>query len=117
MANQPVVQTDLNDQTRLYTWTMGNADNGLPIAPGPIAGGTIVVQGTFGGATVVLQGSNDGGTTWIALKDAFNAAISIAAANGLQMLGTNLPLLLRPVSSGGAGTTLSVLLNISKSYF
>ena len=88
-----------------HEWTLGNADDGAPIARGDLSDKTVQVWGTFGGATVVIEGSMDG-TTWATLKSPLDAALSFTAA-GLAAILEN-PEFIRPRSSGGTGTAVKV---------
>ncbi len=67
---------------------------------------SIQVFGTFGGATVVLQGSNDG-TNWAGLTKDGTAAVSFTAA-GIATVWED-TLYVRPVTSGGAGSSIDVI--------
>lgn len=94
----------------LVTWTpLTNANNvGVEVAYEDYADRTVQMFGTFGGATVVLQGSCDGGTTWATLTDPQGNAISTSAAL-LEAVQEAVPLI-RPSLSGGAGTSVTVIL-------
>lgn len=87
------------------SWTVGNADDGAPCEMIMASDKSVQVEGTFGGATVVIQGSNDG-TNWRTLSDPSNAALSFAAA-GLEAIQEHTRYI-RPLSSGGTGTSVTV---------
>ncbi len=66
--------------------------------------------GTWGGATILIQGSNeDSPTDWQTLRDAAGNNLSFTA-NGLRTI-LELPRWIRPSSSGGTGTAVSVIIN------
>ena len=69
-------------------------------------------KGTFGSATIVAQGSNDGGTTFANLTDHGDTAISHTSAS-IDEIGQN-PLDIRPSTSGGSGSSVTVVLTLSK---
>lgn len=76
---------------------------------------SVQVLGTFGGGTVTMQGSNDGGTTWATLTDPLGNNLAFTAAGMKQI--TELPDLIRPLLSGGDGTTdLDVYLHMRGRY-
>ncbi len=100
--------------------SMGNADAGTPeevsrypeksvqfgaidptVFPAPAVGTT------FGGATAVLEGSEDG-VTYFTVKDKFGNNVSTAVAALFQL--EVVPQFLRPRTSGGTGTNLTVIL-------
>lgn len=62
----------------------------------------------FGGATAVLEGSDDG-VTYFTLKDRYgnNVSTGVAARFDLE----DVPHFVRPRTSGGTGTNLTVILN------
>ncbi|MBK1714640.1 hypothetical protein [Rubrivivax gelatinosus] len=90
----------------LTTWTgLLNGDDGAAVDPSLWARASLQVTGTFGtGGTVSLEGSNDGGTTWVVLKDAAGAAITLTAA-GLVVLQSTAFRAVRPRVTAGDGTT------------
>jgi hypothetical protein len=89
------------------SWALGNADTGVAIDRTDFADRSVQVEGTFGAATVTIQGSNDG-TNWETLRDPQGVALSFTSAGLKQILETTL--YIRPVSSGGTGTALTVTL-------
>lgn len=99
----------------LLTWpALGNADDGAPYALPFAAITTFQASGTFGGATVKLQGSNDG-TNWFDLtKAGGTSALSVTAAGGGS--ANENPAYIRPVSSGGTGTAVNVVVAIHARY-
>lgn len=91
----------------VITWSLGNADTGVPVEMPGSHIRSVQISGTFGSATVVIQGSNDG-VTYFTLTDAQGNAISktTAAIENIQELTRYL----RPSSSGGTGTAITVSL-------
>lgn len=96
---------------------MGNADSGTPDqvsrypmksvqfgATDPLTG---VPGATFGGATVILEGSDDG-VTYFTLKDRYgnNVSATVTARFDLE----DVPQHVRPRTSAGSGTVLTVIL-------
>lgn len=67
--------------------------------------GSVQITGTFGGATVAMEVSNDA-TTWFALNDLSNTAISVTA-NGFSEFSTA-AIYIRPAISGGTSDSLTV---------
>lgn len=66
------------------------------------------ILGTFGSATVVLKGSFDG-TNYFTLEDMDGADVSVTAEGHGSL--RDLPLFVKPTSSGGGGTqSVTVLL-------
>lgn len=99
----------------LISWeALGNADDGAGY-PLPFAADiTAQFIGTFGGATVKLQGSNDG-TNWFDLtKRGGTSALSVTAAGG--GLANENPAYIRPITSGGTGTDIDVIVAIHARY-
>jgi hypothetical protein len=98
---------------RLIVWSgVTNADTFAPFeAPfGLSIAGAVQVGGTFGGASVALQASLDG-VTYFTVSDLLGTQISVTAA-GLRDFTTS-ALFLRPLRTGGDGTTsLSVWLRL-----
>lgn len=99
--------------THRYVWSgIANGDTctqvSLPGAPDV----SIQVYGTFGGATLAIQGSLDAvlaTATFAPLQDPQGNALSFTAA-GIDMLASSIVTWLKPVLSGGAGTTLTVVM-------
>lgn len=96
---------------------MGNADSGTPEqvsrypmhscqigATDPLTG---VAGASFGGATCVLEGSDDG-VTFFTVKDVYGNAVSTLVAARFDLV--DIPQHLRPRTSGGTGTALTVIL-------
>lgn len=91
----------------IASWeTMGNADTGTAIEMIEASDKSVQIVGTFGSATVVLQGSNDG-TNWATLSDPQGNAISKTSAAIEQVLEHTR--YIRPVTSGGTGTDVDVI--------
>ena len=95
---------------------MGGADSGTPDqlsrypmhsvqfgATDPLTG---TAGATFGGATAVLEGSDDG-VTYFTLKDRYGTAVSTTTAARFDV--ENVPMHIRPRTSGGTGTALTVI--------
>jgi hypothetical protein len=93
---------------------MGGADVGTadqlsryPVHSVQMGSGTVAGPGnTFGGATVVLQGSDDG-ITWFTLKDVTGATVSATSAARFDL--NDVPKNTRPSTSGGTGTSVTVI--------
>lgn len=86
-------------------WAMGNADTGLPMQMSGASDRSVQASGTFGGATVKLEGSNDG-VTYFTLNDPIGTDITGTSAYLYQIM--ELTRYIRPVTSGGTGTTITV---------
>lgn len=87
------------------SWDLGNADQGAACEMIMASDKSVQIEGTFGGATVVLQGSNDG-SNWKTLSDPSNTALSFTSA-GLEAVLEHTRYI-RPSSSGGTGTAVTV---------
>lgn len=100
--------------------SMGSADSGTPeevsrypqksvqfggidptVFPAPTVGTA------FGGATAVLEGSEDG-VTYFVVKDKYGNNVSTAVAARFDI--EDVPQFIRPRTSGGTGTNLTVIL-------
>jgi hypothetical protein len=100
----------------VLTWeALGNADDGAPFALPFKASITMQAIGTFGSATVALQGSNDG-TNWAPLqwKGKTGTALSVTAAGMAEAV--ECPAFIRPVTTGGTGTEVDVIVAIHAEY-
>ena len=95
----------ITDQKYAYhAWpALGNADTGDSLNMGRLSDKTIQFSGTWAGATAVLQGSMDG-ATWFTLTDPAGVPISFTA-DAMVLVSEN-PQFIRPVTSGGAGTSV-----------
>lgn len=92
---------------RLRRWSaMTTGDNGEPIILTKFNDRTLHVTGTFGGATVAFEGSNDG-IEYLPMRDVFNAVVSASEAKLITL--TEVPLYVRPVVTGGTGTSVSII--------
>jgi len=114
-----ITQVDNSNQTTLITMSGMNGASGtspsFTILPGDNV--TIAVEGTWASATLVVNGSNDGGTTWFALKNWQNAAMSYTA-NSFDIFAPSIPLLLQfSWTGGGSGTTTTAYIGLSKKYY
>lgn len=95
---------------------MGGADSGTPdqLSRYPMHsvqfGATDPLTGTagtaFGGATVVMEGSDDN-VTYFTLKDVYGNNVSATAAGRFDLV--DVPMHMRPRTSGGTGTNLTVI--------
>ena len=105
----PVINKTLQGANSIATatWTMGGADTGVPVALTDWYDRSIQISGTFGAATVTIQGSNDG-TNWSTLRDPASVALTFTTADIKQLL--ELSIYLRVITTGGTGTTLSVVM-------
>lgn len=93
----------------LSQWSLAVGDTATPIKLGVYSDRTVQVAGTFGGATVTLQGSNND-VGYHTLTDPQGNALSFSAA-GLETV-MELPFFIKPVISGGDGTTaLDIILS------
>jgi hypothetical protein len=94
----------------INTWALTNADgegNHLTLPGSPDR--TVQCVGPFGGATVKLYGSNQRiPTDWAVLHDPSGADISFTAP-GIVLVLEN-PVHVKPSLTGGAGSTVSVIL-------
>lgn len=115
MATTVKTETKLDnfgEESRLISWaSMGDADTGeaLEILNGSVR--SVQIAGTFGSATVVLEGSLDG-SNYITLNDLQGSAISKTAA-GLEGVA-ELTRYVRPKTSGGTGTSITVTVLVRK---
>ena len=112
MAERAAVLTpDPNGRQSLQviSWTgLTNGDTGEAVRVSHWQDRSIQAIGTFDTSTLTIQGSNDGGTTWATLRDPSSTALTFAAAGLKQVL--EIVDLIRPSSSGGAGTDIDVFL-------
>ena len=94
--NKSVVTTWANFET--------SADSGTPSPTGGFKEVTIQMKGTIGtGGVVSMEGSNDG-STWVILEDKQGDVVTFSAIGVLTAI-QELPLLIRPNCSAGAGAT------------
>lgn len=105
-AIRAVTRTDIQSAipAALFVWAaLDLDDSGIPIECVDYSDRTVAITGTFGAAgSITMQGSNDN-TTWFALTDPQgNAVTKTAAAMELLM---EAPLYIRPLVTGGDGTT------------
>jgi hypothetical protein len=117
MATIALTSTDRNrvNGAIVITWeTLGNADDGGAFALPFAADITAQAIGTFGGATVKLQGSNDGANWFDLTKRGGTAAASFTSAGGAS--ANENPAFIRPVTSGGTGTDVDVIVAIHARY-
>lgn len=108
----------IGDHTVRFAYTLTNADpNGTPIGPNhsDYVDRSVRVFGTFGGATVAIQGSEaaDAFANPFTLDDPQGVDLSFAAAGGKSI--SEVPELTRPSLSGGAGSTLTVVITARRS--
>lgn len=109
MATVNAAFTDISQDGSVYKvqWTPLTNSNtdGSPVVATEWADRCVSIDGTFGGATVVIQGSNDG-SNWYTLNNAQGTAISGTA--GLLKQIVEVPYYIRPLLSGGAGSSVTV---------
>jgi hypothetical protein len=87
----------------LFQWPgMSSGDDGRAVEYSEFADRSVQFSGVFAGASVSFQGSNDG-VNWHALTDPFGAPITKTAASLVAI--TEMTRFVRPVVSGGDGTT------------
>jgi hypothetical protein len=95
---------------KLFTYTtVDSADTPSAVlldGTAPVVG-FLQVSGTFGGATAKVQLSNDG-TNWVDAKDLSGTAIAITAAGGAEF--STAAVYVRPLVTGGSGTSLTISL-------
>lgn len=98
---------------QIYTWTGVTESDTFGPAPidSPVRQATLQISGTFGGATVIAQGSNDG-STFVALDDVEDAAISHTSAGGSEL--RYLWPYMRPSASGGSSQSLTATLAVMR---
>ena len=94
---------------------MGNADDGAPFAVPFKASITMQASGTFGGAAVALQGSNDG-TNWAPLQWKGKTATALSLTSAGIAESVECPAFIRPVTSGGTGTSLNIAIALHAEY-
>ena len=105
------------DMSRTITWAALTTTDptGTPAQWCEFSQRCVTITGTFGGATVTLQGSNDG-TNYFTLTDLQTTAISKTSAALEQV--AELPLLVKPVVTGGDGTTsITVIITMLRAPF
>ncbi len=109
MATISPTITAAGEHTRVATWTFTEADTCVPVGPAyaDYSDRNVQIGGTFGGATVVLQGSNDD-STYAAITDPQGNPISKTTA-ALEAC-TEVPLFVKPTTSGGTAQTSTVIL-------
>lgn len=89
-------------------WVLGNADQGTSDQLSRYPQHSVQIGTTgenFGGATVVVEGSDDG-IAFFTLKDV--AANNVSATAVALFDVESVPLHIRPRSSGGTGTSVTV---------
>lgn len=107
MANV-VGNLDIDSYNQLtLTWVLGNADNGNAGLCLRWADKWVQALGTFGGATITIQVSNDG-ATWVGATTDGTTALTFVGA-GYKRVWENSKFV-RAISSGGAGTSVTVIL-------
>lgn len=113
MATITATMAKVNDggmfDVYLASWVaMGNADTGTAVAMSGASDRSVQIEGTYGGATVSFQGSNDG-TNYQILTDPQGNALTWTSSNRLEQI-SELTRFVRPITSGGTGTSLTVTL-------
>lgn len=107
---KPTIQR-VGDNAARITWVLTNADSdGAPVGNSfnDFFDRSVQVSGAFGGAAVAIQGSNDGGSTWFAIDDPQGGDLAFWAAGGKAI--SEVPLLMRPLLTGGASSAVTVSL-------
>ena len=94
----------------IVTWAaMGGADTGTYFAVPSASNLTLQHSGTFGGATIVLQGSNDG-TSWATLTQTGGSNTAFSYTTAGVHCPVEMPVYVRPVTSGGTGSAVDAIL-------
>ena len=94
----------------IVTWaSMGTADTGTSFLVPSASNLTLQQSGTFGGATIVLQGSNDG-TNWATLTQTGGSNVAFSYTTAGVHCPVEMPVYVRPVTSGGTGTVVDAIL-------
>ena len=95
----------------VFTWaSVTESDTFASVrVEGPVYAATVQFSGTFGGATVVMQGSNDD-STFLALDDVEDIAISHTAAGGSEL--RHAWPYMRPSASGGTSQSLTAIMAV-----
>jgi hypothetical protein len=92
------------------TWVLGDADSGTLEQLSRYPNKSIQIGTTgdvFGGATVLVEGSDDG-VTFTTIKDIQGNSVSTLTATRYDV--TDIPYHIRPRSSGGSGTSVTVII-------
>lgn len=106
-----------SNQKRI-TWpadgqTMGPGDDGTPYDRTPLSDGSVNVFGTFGGAVLEIEGRNTANASaWAVLHNSFNEALSFTSGTSLRQVH-EISDQIRPKITGGAGTTLTIVLIVT----
>jgi hypothetical protein len=95
------------NQAVVFTWTLAQGDDGLPISGPGWADRSFQIGGTFGGATALIEGSNDGGSNYVTLNDPFGNPLTTLIP--ILKAVTEITALIRPRLTGGDGTTSVVI--------
>lgn len=99
-------------------WTgLDGDDSGIPIKVGSYTDISVQIRGTFDSNTLTMQGSNDeradptdsdhANAVWFTLTDTTETSIAVTSASAAQILQN--PLWVRPINSGGGGSTSSIV--------
>ena len=111
MAVIPFVKEEAEGGCYRYTWT--GAVNGDTFEPAPLyarADATVQLTGTIGGATLTIEASLEKTpTNFFPAQDVVGNNISLAA-NGGEAISTGVVAALKPVLTGGASSTVNVIL-------
>jgi hypothetical protein len=99
------VSIDGSVQKVIWTPLTNTNQDGGPAQGIEFADRCVQVTGTFGGATITIQGSNDG-TNWDTLNNAQGTAATFTAQGTKQLV--EVPQFVRPLLSGGSGSSLTV---------
>lgn len=92
----------------IITWTpLGVGDDGAGVTRSSAADRTVQVIGTAAGATLTFQGSNNG-TDWATLHDPQGNDLAFTSV-GIKAI-SEATYYVRPIVSGGAGTSFTVIL-------
>lgn len=112
MATITPVKESVEGGSFVATWTgVAPGDTCEPVQFGGAPDRSVQVVGTFGGATINIHGSNDG-TNYTSLTDPQGNDIAITAAK-IEAI-SELTRYFKPVISGGAGSSINVILFMRK---
>lgn len=110
--NGVITRPSPGDTILVTAWPIANGDDGSPAYQGDWADRTVHVYGTGTFGTVTLQGRNDPAAAWQTLTDQAGNNLTFTA-EGLRLV-LQAPLYIRPLHSGGDGTTSLNVVMVSR---